>query len=134
MRMRRALTIGVLALLGLAVAVAITMAASSLSSQSIGLSDEPLDAGDALVVPPAATTRPPRAQPTRDAAPQVTTRPQVTTPPKVTTPPQVTTEQTRTTGGGADRGARSPEDSGSGRSGSDDGGGRSGSDDSGGDD
>jgi hypothetical protein len=117
--MRRALTIGVLALLGLAAAVAITMAASSLSSQSIGLSDEPLDAGDALAVPAPGKTRSPRPQPTQDAAP-----------PSTTAPP-ATTDQTSTSGDGT------PDDSGSGRSGSDDSGGRgsgSGSDDSGSDD
>jgi hypothetical protein len=120
--MRRALTIGVLALLGLAAAVAITMAASSLSSQSIGLSDEPLDAGDALAVPAPGKTRSPRPQPTQDAAPPATT---------ATTAPQATTDQTSTSGDGT------PDDSGSGRSGSDDSGGRgsgSGSDDSGSDD
>jgi hypothetical protein len=44
----------VAAVLGLVVAVAITLAASQLSSQRVGLSGEPLSAGDQLV---------PRAQP-----------------------------------------------------------------------
>ena len=44
----------VAAVLGLVMAVAITLAASQLSSQHVGLSGEPLSAGDQLV---------PRAQP-----------------------------------------------------------------------
>jgi predicted lipid-binding transport protein (Tim44 family) len=48
----------VAAVLGLVVAVAITLAASQLSSQRVGLSGEPLSAGDQLV---------PRAQPSAPA-------------------------------------------------------------------
>ena len=51
------------ALAGLALAVGMTYAAGTLSSQRIGLSSEPLSAGDRLVPPPA--TREPAPQRTR---------------------------------------------------------------------
>ena len=51
----------VAAVLGLALAAGITLAASQLSSQRVGLSGEPLSAGDRLV--PRARPRPPQARP-----------------------------------------------------------------------
>ena len=48
MPVRRILLWTVLALAGLLVAVAVTMAATSLTSQRVGLQAEPLDAGEAL--------------------------------------------------------------------------------------
>ena len=56
------------ALAGILVAAGITLAASSLSSQRIGLSSEPLSAGDALV--PGDAGRAPTPPPTRRPAPQ----------------------------------------------------------------
>lgn len=59
----------VAAVLGLVMAVAITLAASQLSSQQVGLSGEPLSAGDQLVPraqPSAAPRRP--SQPSQPAA------------------------------------------------------------------
>jgi hypothetical protein len=57
----------VLALLGLALAAGVTIAASRLSSQAIGISAEPLSAGDDLAVPATAT-------PARTAAPKRATK------------------------------------------------------------
>lgn len=56
--MRDARVIGwaLLALAGLAVAVALSIAASNLSTQPIGLSGEPLRAGDKLAPPPVTRT------------------------------------------------------------------------------
>lgn len=54
MRARTVIAWVVAAVLGLALAAGITLAASQLSSQRVGLSGEPLSAGDQLV---------PRAQP-----------------------------------------------------------------------
>ena len=51
----------VAAVLGLALAAGITLAASQLSSQRVGLSGEPLSAGDRLA--PRAQSRPPQARP-----------------------------------------------------------------------
>jgi hypothetical protein len=51
----------VAAVLGLALAAGITLAASQLSSQRVGLSGEPLSAGDRLA--PRARPRPPQARP-----------------------------------------------------------------------
>lgn len=64
-----------LALLGLALTVGVTYAASELSSQTIGLSAEPPSAGDdlapeAIAAPePTATPRRPRPEPTPTAVP-----------------------------------------------------------------
>ena len=62
MPVRRILLWTVLALAGLLVAVAVTMAATSLTSQRVGLQSEPLDAGEAL----APGARRERATPTPD--------------------------------------------------------------------
>ena len=59
----------VAAVLGLVVAVAITLAASQLSSQRVGLSGEPLSAGDQLVPRAQPSTAPRRpSQPSQPAA------------------------------------------------------------------
>ncbi len=66
----------VAAVLGLALAAGITLAASQLSSQRVGLSGEPLSAGDRLV--PRAQPRPaaPRAsRPARPSRPSQSSRP-----------------------------------------------------------
>jgi hypothetical protein len=55
----------VAAVLGLALAAGTTLAASQLSSQQIGLSGEPLSAGDRLV--PRAQSRPTRRRPSQPA-------------------------------------------------------------------
>jgi hypothetical protein len=71
--MKRILAIAGVALLGIGVAVGVTMAAAQLSSQSIGISEEPVTAGERLVVTtPSTSTRPrPRtatvARPSRPA-------------------------------------------------------------------
>jgi hypothetical protein len=85
-----------LALAGLAVAVALSVAASNLSTQPIGLTNEPLRAGERLAPPPATRTttaskpakrrKPTRTQRTRSPAPTATTpAPTVTTPAPTTT-------------------------------------------------
>jgi hypothetical protein len=52
------------ALAGLLLAVAVTYVASTLSSQHVGLSSEPLTAGEQLVPRAASPARPPTATPT----------------------------------------------------------------------
>jgi len=79
MRARSTIGIVVLALLGLVLAAAITMAASSLTSQRVGLSAEPLSAGDELV--PQATI------PVHGRARTTTTTRTTTTPARTTTTP-----------------------------------------------
>jgi hypothetical protein len=81
-----------LALLGILIAAAVSIAASHLASQQIGLASEPISAGDALV--PHTRSRPHRhpghsrgtapAKAPTAPAPPVTTAPQPTTP---TVPP-----------------------------------------------
>jgi hypothetical protein len=61
---RRIVLWTLLALAGLLVAVAVTTAATSLTSQRVGLQAEPLDAGESLAPRPA---REDRATPTPDA-------------------------------------------------------------------
>jgi hypothetical protein len=69
------------ALAGLALAVGVTYAAGTLSSQRIGLSSEPLSAGDRLVPPravrepPPSTMRQPVPRPRRPAPPGTTALP-----------------------------------------------------------
>jgi hypothetical protein len=63
---RRILLWTALALVGLLVAVAVTTAATSLTSQRVGLQSEPLDAGDALAPQPRRTRTP---EPTADPTP-----------------------------------------------------------------
>jgi hypothetical protein len=61
--MRSALAWTLAALAGLLIAVAITYAASTLSSQHVGLSSEPLTAGERLVPQAARPTRTPTPRP-----------------------------------------------------------------------
>jgi hypothetical protein len=60
-------------MLGLALAAGITLAASQLSSQRVGLSGEPLSAGDQLV--PRARPRPTQRRPSHPARPAQHSRP-----------------------------------------------------------
>lgn len=89
-----------LALAGLALAVALSVTASNLSTQSIGLSEEPLRAGDRLA-PPSATraTTAAKKQPRRRPA-QVK---QQTAPARTVTAPAPTTpEPSSSSGRGSD--------------------------------
>jgi hypothetical protein len=63
----------VAAVLGLALAAGITLAASQLSSQRVGLSGEPLSAGDQLV--PRAQPRPIQRRPSHPSRPAQPSRP-----------------------------------------------------------
>ena len=65
---RRILLWTLLALAGLLVAVAVTTAATSLTSQRVGLQAEPLDAGESLAPRPAREERT-TPTPTPDASP-----------------------------------------------------------------
>lgn len=107
-----------LALAGLAVAVALSVAASNLSTQPIGLSGEQLRAGDRLA-PAEPAARKPAAKPKRRPS-RTTTAPA----PTRTTPAQAPTPvQPRTTTDSRGRGGGEPgDDHGGGRhsSGSDD--------------
>ena len=75
-----------IALAGLAVAAVVSLSASDLTSQPVGLSSEPLTAGDQLA---------PRSAVTRTVTRTVTTRPHrtttTTTATTTTSPPPVTT-------------------------------------------
>lgn len=105
--MRARVIIGwvLLGVAGVALAVGITMTATSLTSQRIGLASEPLTAGEELV--PTATTQVTRTTPAR-------TTPTRTTPTRTVTattvaPPPTTTRQTET---GDDHGGRGGDDDG----------------------
>lgn len=105
--MRARVIIGwvLLGVAGVALAVGITMTATSLTSQRIGLASEPLTAGEELV--PTATTQVTRTTPAR-------TTPARTTPTRTVTattvaPPPTTTRQTET---GDDHGGRGGDDGG----------------------
>jgi hypothetical protein len=63
----------VAAVLGLALAAGITLAASQLSSQRVGLSGEPLSAGDQLV--PRAHPRPTQRRPSHPSQPSQSLQP-----------------------------------------------------------
>jgi hypothetical protein len=69
----------VAAVLGLALAAGITLAASQLSSQRIGLSGEPLSAGDQLV--PRAQPRPAQRRPSHSSRPAQPSHPSQASPP-----------------------------------------------------
>ena len=69
----------VAAVLGLALAAGITLAASQLSSQRVGLSGEPLSAGDRLV--PRAQPQPAQRRPSRPAQPSPPSHSQPSRPP-----------------------------------------------------
>ena len=89
MPFRRLLLWGPPAIAGLLVAVAVTTAATSLTSQRVGLQAEPLDAGDELAPKPA-----------RSAAP--TPKPERTRTPQPTPDPTPTAEAGDDHGGGGD--------------------------------
>src|SRR4051812_49666892 len=63
------------AIAGLLVAAGVTLAASKLSSQRIGLSSEPLSAGDELAAPASTRTPTPTPKPRRTATPKPTRTP-----------------------------------------------------------
>ena len=79
-----------LALLGLLIAAGVSIAASSLASQQIGLASEPISAGDALAPAVRAHAKSHRHRPpTRhgEKNPSATTAPSAAYPPAVTTAP-----------------------------------------------
>jgi hypothetical protein len=87
-----------IALLGLAVAALVSLSASDLTSQPVGLSSEPLTAGDQLAprtITRTATT--PRHR-HRHRHTTTTTRPPATITPPVATRPPAATRPTATTG------------------------------------
>jgi hypothetical protein len=118
MQLKRLLGIAGLAVLGLLVAVGISMAAGTLSSQSIGISDEPLSAGENLAAPARTTAKPtrprttttPRRRPSRTPPPP----PPVAQPPAP--PPPAAAAPSDDGGSGHGRG-RGSDDSGSDSSG-----------------
>jgi cell division septation protein DedD len=87
--MRRTVLMTALALAGLLLAVGITMAATELTSQDVGLTSEPLTAGEELA---------PRTPPTTRTQPPAETTPARTTPaettPAETTPAETTPAET----------------------------------------
>src|SRR3954466_7130057 len=110
-----------LALAGLAIAVVLSVEASNLSTQPIGLSNEPLRAG-ARLAPPRATRSETGKKSKRRVKRRTPTRTATTPAPT----PTATTPAPATSGGGGDHGGRSSGRSGTG---SDDHGGRRDSDD-----
>lgn len=89
MPVRRLLLWLALAIAGLLVAVGVTTAATSLTSQRVGLSAEPLDAGDNLAPRPARSADPtatPKPKP-RKKKPERTRTPQPTADPAPTAEP-----------------------------------------------
>ena len=82
--MRRLVLLTLTGLFGLAVAVGLTMAASHLTNEDIGLDSEPLTAGRELVPPAAVTKAPTRPATTRETPPPATAT-QVAPPPATTT-------------------------------------------------
>jgi hypothetical protein len=74
----------VAAVLGLALAAGITLAASQLSSQRVGLSGEPLSAGDQLVprAEPRAQPRPIQRRPSHPSRPAHPSQPSQPSPPQ----------------------------------------------------
>jgi len=99
---RRTLLIAILAIGGLVLAAGLTTAASTLSGQSVGLSAEPLSAGESLAPRETATparTRTPR--PTRTATPKPT---RTATPQPTRTPAPTVDDDNRGPGGGDDDG------------------------------
>ena len=94
----------ILALLGLAVAVAVGIAASELTSQQIGLSSEPLRAGRELAPKPAAGLQDDRGHGHGDATTSTPpgTASSPTTPPTTTVPTGTTTTDDSSAEGDAD--------------------------------
>jgi hypothetical protein len=77
-----------LALVGLLIAAAVAVLGSSLASRQIGLSSEPLRAGDALAPPVPATAKPAKPQePKAPAEPREPSEPREPPPPEATEPP-----------------------------------------------
>jgi len=107
------------ALAGVVLAAGVTYAASSLSTQRIGLSSEPVNAGRELA-PRATATRTPTATPTpkpkqkKRRRPQPTPTPQATATPVPTAVPTVVDDHggggDDSGGGGGGRGRDHPED------------------------
>ena len=75
MTVRTMITWIVAAVLGLALAAGITLAASQLSSQRVGLSGEPLSAGDRLVPRAQSHPTPPRLKQPRPSHPSQSAQP-----------------------------------------------------------
>jgi hypothetical protein len=90
-----------IALLGLAVAALVSLSASDLTSQPVGLSSEPLTAGDQLAPRTTVTRTITRTATTprhRHRHTTTTTRPPATITPPVATRPPAATRPTATTG------------------------------------
>ncbi len=107
-----------LALLGVVLAAGVTLAASRLTSERVGLSAEPLDAGQALAprpLPAQTPTTRTTPRPTTTPAPEVTAPPGTApaTPtlpaPAVTSPPAPATTTGDDHGGSAPSGHREPD-------------------------
>ncbi len=72
-----------LALLGIAIAAGVSIAASRLASQQIGLASQPISAGDALVPQPSNSQKNPKTPPPKTST---TPSPPTTIPASPTTP------------------------------------------------
>jgi hypothetical protein len=94
MSVRRIVLLSLVAVVGLFAAVAITTAATELTSQRIGLQSEPLTAGSELVPAPGRTTRTitgrETGRTTEDVAPERDDQPTVSADPPPAEPPQTT--------------------------------------------
>jgi hypothetical protein len=114
--MRRATVLWtVLAVCGVLLVAGVTVAASRLSTQTIGLSSEPLSAGDRLAPKATRTSAAPNQKPKRAAQkPKPTATPTATPTPPVATvtaaPPVITDDH-----GGDDNSGSGSDDSGRGR-------------------
>jgi uncharacterized membrane protein YgcG len=100
-----------LALLGLVIAAGVSLAASRLSSQHIGLSSEPLSAGQRLS--PAVTTTTTVHRTTRTTRTTKTRTTQTTRPPTLVAPAPAITRPLTTVHTTGNHGSRSRDDSGS---------------------
>ena len=115
---RRTTIVVLLAVLGIALAAAVTWATSRLVSQHIGLTSEPLTAGRRLL--PRTTTSPPRTTPTRTSTRTATTTstsppaeaPRTSTAPPVESaqPPGETGQGGKQSSEGGDSGGRRADD------------------------
>ena len=115
MTARRFIALFLLGLAGLLVAVGVTTAATELTSQRIGLQEEPLNAGDDLA--PAAVTQRERPQRTTATTPETASPPATTTqqappPPATTAEPETESEDDggRGRGRGRNRGGGDDDD------------------------
>jgi hypothetical protein len=98
-----------LALLGVAIAAGVSIAASRLASQQIGLASQPISAGDALVPHvshrPGIRKHPQKTVPTQTPTTQTTTAPQpAPVPPPTTATPTTPTGPSQSGGGEGDGG------------------------------